>query len=167
MARASVCDNILEWMRLTTPASSDDLLEDVVGATLPFAAVRALNAPDIDLKMKVSVLVMLSNLALATSHRNREIVLDAMYEIDETFERHLMDKEEGSRDFGTHLGSLHVLTMVTLLRATHYKIKASLFLLFVSKDIGIAFTILVAMLKVEEYEDAIAGAVLRCQPQHT
>jgi hypothetical protein len=53
------------------------------------------------------------------------------------------------------------LVLVTLLRATNYKLKARLFLLFVSQDISIAFMILVALLKVEDYEVPIAGAVLR------
>jgi hypothetical protein len=114
--------------------------------------VLLLNNKNESTKRKIIVMTFLSNLAL---HRgSRDMILSYFQRIEDVFEGHLVDKEEGSRIFGTSsLSPLHVLTVTLIARCMDYRLNSNLLTELFSGKRALALQAVVAILKVYSYED--------------
>eukprot|EP00948_MAST-09A_sp_MAST-9A-sp1_P003992 g3992.t1 len=137
----------------SSPRHAEDVLEFMAN-TLNSTAVNEVNN-----KAKLNVLVVMTNIAIVEDYR--DMVLDAFRRMQQGFEKVLLDREGGQKKYGTDLGKFHELVVILLMRVMDYNLNASDLLELVSHDLKLALSILMDILKVEEYELEVFACLSR------
>ena len=112
--------------------------------------VNLMNNRDAGIKNHTLALLIYSNLALFK--QGRGYLLEHLKSLNNVLEIHMAHKERGRTSFGTNLGKLHELVLVTLIRICNYKLKAIEVLELFHGDLDLSLTVISGAFKVLVYE---------------
>ncbi len=123
------------------------------------------NAPSVN--TKIAHLSVLTGLARTANPAFRERLFTAFTGVNSGFERHLLEREEGHKQYGTALGPLHELTLVFLLRCGDGAFSANSLLEWCTNDIRLALQLLTSIVGVKLYEHAVVSETMRVLREFT